>query len=440
MSDVAVTPGRRSQAVTRAFADRQRLRRAALAEMVIFLAGLASFIQFANFTVTALSLICFVLLPAILFVDFRGAEIVPVGLAALAWLGHTASCLVNGASLVAGSTLAPAAFGLYLVGLTVLVGRRVQAIATVLAGIGGGLVLFHLLWGTELTRSGGLLNLWKYGIATGVTVVTLYLLVRLGLRAAVFPVVLAGLAVFSLVENYRSHALICLLTAGLLVAERVLAPRIGRVWQYVVIAACAAVFAVVMPIAARAGLFGSALQDKIVRQDANHLPILFAGRTEMPLSITAISDKPWLGWGSAEQMTPSVYTRAVHLAIRFGFDANTPFAQYWRVPPDYTALHSIVFGSWGEGGLLALSLPVWLLGVSVLLVWRANRFGMWMPLVLYVAIQGIWDLLYSPWTYNLIPIHACIALLFAALHYLPARDSGSGGTPEPSRRSLLRLR
>ena len=35
--------------------------------------------------------------------------------------------------------------------------------------------------------------------------------------------------------------------------------------------------------------------------------------------------------------------------------------------------------------------------------------------MLIVALQGIWDMLYSPWTYNTIAEYACVAILFGIL-------------------------
>jgi hypothetical protein len=48
-------------------------------------------------------------------------------------------------------------------------------------------------------------------------------------------------------------------------------------------------------------------------------------------------------------------------------------------------------------------------------VWRNVEFGRWSALVLTVALQCIWDLLFSPWTYNTIAEYACVALLFCAI-------------------------
>src|SRR5262249_27054546 len=124
------------------------------------------------------------------------------------------------------------------------------------------------------------------------------------------------------------------------------------------------------------------------------------------------------GWGSAMKFTPDLYARAEHLAVRMGFDPESPFDQYWRLPAkDYSAPHSILLGSWAEGGGLALPPPVFLLVACIGVVWNNTRFGRWAPLILTVALQGIWDLIYAPYTYNMIPEYACIALLFCGLYF-----------------------
>jgi hypothetical protein len=88
-------------------------------------------------------------------------------------------------------------------------------------------------------------------------------------------------------------------------------------------------FAHVMPFVARAGLFGPALQRKTIEQEATNLPVLLAGRTEPPMTITAIMQRPLLGWGSAEKMPPDSYAQAEHLAVRMGYAPTFPFDIYW---------------------------------------------------------------------------------------------------------------
>lgn len=403
-------------APVRTLADSQRARRAVLAQVAVLALGATSSLQIANFTVTGLSVVCLLLVPGFLLMKHSGVDLVPLVLAALGWISFLASCAVNGVSVLWPNAIAPAAFSLYLIGLTAITGRAVESVATILAGIATGTVVFFLIHGIELTRTGSFLDLWKYGIAHSVTILILFGLTKARAHPLAFPMVLGLLGLISLGLNFRSHALICLVAAATIFTRQVLGSRIGRGWQFTGIAVFGLVFAYVMPIAARTGMFGPALRRKTFEQDSTNLPQLLAGRTEPPMSISAILERPLLGWGSAKNLTSEVYTEAQHLAIRIGFDPTFPFDLYWRLPPtDYSAMHSILLGSWAEGGVLAALLPLWLLVACIGVVWNNARFGQWAALAVTVALQGIWDLAYAPWTYNMIPEYACIALLFCAV-------------------------
>ena len=398
--------------------EMRQAHRVFLGQVAIFVIGATSAIQLANFTVTALSIVCLVLVPGFLLMSHRGLELLPLALAALGWISFLASGVIHGVSPLWPNAVAPAAFSLYLMGFTVLTGRMVDRIATVLAGVGAGTIGFFLTQGIPLTQTGNFLDLWKYGIAHGVTLVILFGLAKTRVHALVVPTVLALLGVASLGLNFRSHALVCLLASVTLFANRFLGSRIGRGWQFAGVAAFGISLGYVMPIAARAGILGPALQRKTLEVDATHLPLLLAGRTEPPMTLTAIMERPLLGWGSAMNLTPDVYAQAEHLAVRMGYSPTFPFDLYWRLPvSDYSGTHSILLGSWAEGGLLAVLLPAWLLIACAGLVWNHARLGIWAPLGLTVALQGIWDLLYAPWTYNMVPEYACIAMLFCAVHF-----------------------
>jgi hypothetical protein len=405
-------------APVRTLAETQRVHTVFLGQVAVFAIGATSSLQLANFTVTVLSVVCLLLVPGFLLTRHRGVDLVPLVLAALGWISFLASCLVNDVSVLWPNAIAPAAFALYLIGLTVLTGRAIELIATVLAGIAAGTVAFFITQGIELTHTGSFLDFWKYGIAHSVTILILFGLTKMRVPPLVPPAVLALLGLASLGLNFRSHALVCLLASVTLFTSRALGSRIRRGWQFAGIIVFGLVFAYVMPIAARAGLFGPALQRKTFEQDATNLPLLLAGRTEPPMTITAILERPLLGWGSAKNLTPELYTQAEHLAVRMGFDPTFPFDLYWRLPPsDYSAMHSILLGSWAEGGVLAALLPAWLLVACLGVVWNNTRFGVWAPLVVTVALQGIWDLVYAPWLYNMVAEYACIALLFCAVHF-----------------------
>ena len=245
---------------------------------------------------TALSVVCLLLAPVWLLMTHRGVDLVPLVLAALGWISFLASCLVNDVSVLWPNAVAPAAFGLYLMGLTVLTGRAVDSIAAVLAGLAVGTVVFFVTEGIELTHTGRFPDVWKYGIASAVTILILFGLTTLRAPVLALSAALAALGLASLGLNYRAHALVCVLAAATLVINHILGSRLRRGWQFTGLIMVGVAFSYVMPIVARAGLFGSALQRKTVEQDAFDVPLLLAGRTEPPMTITAIlSARSWAG-------------------------------------------------------------------------------------------------------------------------------------------------
>lgn len=406
--------------------ERRRARPVVLGHVAVFVIAAISCIQIANVTVTALAALCLLIVPGWLLMTHRGVELVPLVLAALGWISFLASCLLNDVSVLWPNAVAPAAFGLYLMGLTVLTDGAVDAIAAALAGLAVGTVIFFAVSGIELTNTGSFPDLWKYGIASAVTILMIFGLTMARVPALVQPAALGALGLASLGLNYRAHALVCILASATLFISLLLGSRVRRGWQFVGIIVVGLVFSYVMPVAARAGLFGAALQRKTIDQDAVHVPLLLAGRTEPPMTITAILERPFLGWGSALNLTPDVYTHAQHLAIRMGFSPTFPFDMAWILPAsNYSATHSILLGSWAEGGVLAVLLPAFLVVACLGIVWNFRRLDRWAPLGLTVALQGIWDLMYGPWQFNMIPTFACIALLFSATHFRAPRSESS---------------
>lgn len=403
---------------------RRRLDPVLLGHLAVFAVGATSGLHLMQYAVTGLSVVCLLLIPAYLSMRHRGVDLLPVLLGVVGWISFLISALVNQVSLLWPNILGPAAISLYLIGLTVLTGRRVDLIAWALAGIALGSTYFFLSHGIELTMTGSFLFLWKYGVAPPVTILLLFALVLAKVRWRVQAAVLIALGLSSLALNFRSHALVCLLAGSALLARAVFGERIKRGWQFAGVLGFGLLFGNAMPALARAGIFGPALQTKTLEQDTAHLPILLAGRTEPPMTIQAILEHPLLGWGSALRLTPDFYARAEHLALRWGYEASFPFEGYWRLPPNDYSFHSILLGSWAEGGLLAALLPAWLLLACVGLVWNFTRYGRWAPLVITVGLQTFWDVLYNPWLYNAPAVYACVALLFCAEHFR--------GRPAPS--------
>ena len=94
--------------------EKRRAHSVFLGHAAVFAIGATSSVQVANVTVTALSVVCLLLVPGWLLMTHRGADLVPLVLAALGWISFLASCLVNDVSVLWPNAVAPAAFGLYL--------------------------------------------------------------------------------------------------------------------------------------------------------------------------------------------------------------------------------------------------------------------------------------------------------------------------------------
>jgi hypothetical protein len=88
----------------------------------------------------------------------------------------------------------------------------------------------------------------------------------------------------------------------------------------------------------------------------------------------------------------------------------------WHYTNGDVSLHSVLFEAWAEGGMFAGLLPLGLLAAALAIVFNADRYGQWAALAVVVSVQAAWDLLFSPWSYNILPTYAILAVLFGARH------------------------
>jgi hypothetical protein len=289
-------------------------------------------------------------------------------------------------------------------------GARVDRIVSIVLGVEIGTILFNVVGGYPNTQ-GSFANLWKYGIAAAVTVLALGAVTLHRERLWQPIVVLGSLSVVTLLLNFRSHSVICLATICLLLAKHDKAAR-GRVsGRSLLVGALALVALAYLPTAIVHGDFGRTVQLKTQVQLEDGGPILLAGRVEPPLSITAILERPLGGWGDANHISQHTIDRAGALAGRWGMDYKT-YLPIWIRPDGTVSLHSVALSAWAEGGLLAAVCPLLLIGISLRLAFRYS--GRWSALVTFLALQAVWDLVFSPWNFNEPAILACIVSLWIA--------------------------
>jgi hypothetical protein len=291
-------------------------------------------------------------------------------------------------------------------------GGRVDRIISIVCGVEIGTIIFNTLDGYANTQ-GSFANLWKYGgVGAAVTVLALAA-VNLRREWLWQPIVVLGsLSVLTLFLNFRSHSIICLTTICVLLAKHDKAAR-GRVsirtW---LVGALVLVALAYLPGAFLHGDFGRAVQLKTQQQVQGGGPALLAGRDEPPLSISAIVERPFGGWGDADNISGTTIDRASSLAGHLGMHDYKTYLPVWIRPDGTVSLHSIALSAWAEGGVLAAICPLLIIGISVRLAFAYS--GRWSALVTFLALQAIWDLTFSPWTYNQSAILACIFALSLA--------------------------
>lgn len=380
----------------------------------LFMLGGTSALPLMNFTVTGFSVVCVAIGLAYLLPGPRRRTATPLVFALIGTGAYLASAWVNDTSYLSPDVFAFGSFALYFCGITVLAGD-IERIATVLLGIAFGSVFFYAMIGTFLTSAGSVIDLWKYGVAPSASIAVLYLMATCRMRTSAVVAALLSLAALSLVLNFRSHAVICCAVALLLLLSKYRRGALSLGSRVVTLGAFAVGFTWALEFAAREGLLGGSLREKVLMQSDGSVPMLLAGRTEPPLSLTAIVNRPFLGWGEADNISHEVYVQAQHAAMAVGFDRSFPFEYAWKLSNGSISLHSILLGSWAEAGVLAVLLPLWLLWACYRLVFVADSAGPWTPLMMYLGMQTIWDLLFSPWSYNLPAVFACLACCCVAV-------------------------
>lgn len=319
----------------------------------------------------------------------------------LAW---TVISLTNG--VIPGANVAQFAVVALLLLAYLSTITSLESAATLVGWTSLSMTVYTVAFGAGNTR-GSFEDLWKYGIAFTFTIFTLYLLARTD-SAVAGIIALIILGTFGTVLNYRSFGLVCGIAAAICIAKlgtgRHIALRIATAGGIL------ALLAVLLPQALSSGVFGATVQAKTVAQTEAGGPLLLGGRTEPPLSIAAITERPF-GWGSAQLINADTLNRGSEIARFLGVTEVEQATKIWVRADGYVSLHSMLFVPWVEGGIVA-AIPM-LLFIALFGWAAAVSRGRWTVLVTLVAAQSIWDILFSPWTGERAVALAAAAILAA---------------------------
>ncbi|GAA3400844.1 hypothetical protein [Pseudarthrobacter polychromogenes] len=336
--------------------------------------------------------------------------------------GLLVSAVYNGTALSLTSVSAFLVVGLLVFGFAKST-RDVATATQVIAWLSAASVVTYVLFNPNPLQSATIEGMWKYGIAVHVSVLLLVFTVTRVRRPFWTLAALLGLAAVSLGLGFRSHAIICLGVAVLILAKGWTGKPLRGGGLVVAVAGLGAM-AIWVPELIESGFFGQELRMRSLRQTEGGAPALLGGRTEPPLSIAAIAERPWTGFGNSQAITQDTIGAGMNLANAFGMQNPAAYLPFWIRSGGVVSLHSILFGSWVDGGVLAAVLPILLIGVFALAIWKAQ--GHLAPIVSLVCAQAIWDLVFSPWASNRTSVIAASAVL-AMWAIVEARNSGGPG-------------
>lgn len=213
------------------------------------------------------------------------------------------------------------------------------------------------------------------------------------------PLIVVGL--ISLLLNARSLFGIALLSggyvvlAGLIARRPALAAKITPV-AFALILLSGVVASQIMiagySFLAESGSLGVEAHDKYLSQSTGDLPLILGGRVETLVGIEAIKDSPILGhgsWVNDPHYLNIYFQKLAFYAVPYVGD---PSQTYETIPS-----HSLIIGSWVDGGILGGLFWMWILIMSLKALYGTLKIPQ-LPqsIVALVIVINIWDIPFSP--------------------------------------------
>ncbi len=248
---------------------------------------------------------------------------------------------------------------------------------------------------------------WKIGLAKPIAMLTILLCATMpmptNIRAYFSSAVLAGLGIFDILMDFRSHGSILLLVSMVLLTTAFMRTRPTRMPKmslrpalYLFFAGAVAAFVAFQfySFAALSGwLSENATRKYEVQVQETDAPLIVAGRSEVLVYFEAIFDSILVGHGSwprstyyAEKLAEQRYDRGLT-------------SHQGQPSDDSLPIHSHLFGSWIEAGIVGGLFWANILFLIFRSVLRSSQGQSQMrPLYLYGTLLLAWDILFSPFS------------------------------------------
>ncbi|WP_374977068.1 hypothetical protein ACEYYH_04485 [Microbacterium trichothecenolyticum] len=383
------------------------------------------------------------LIPAALVVPLRRTSPRPRFLSRLIFAALLSAGAIWLSAAVNGTNVATAAIGHALVFAVSLIAYRVtvrdnaEAAQLTFWFYLGYLGYALLLLPDARVYNLGIEGFWKFGVGTPLAIIAVYLVIRAGGKPGAVGVTLLLFGSLSFVVGFRALGLACF-TALFIIAARAAVGRRHGGRTIVVSLVALVVLAWSLQQALVSGVFGQDVAMRTASQTEDSGPAILGGRSEPPLSLAAIRLSPWIGWGSAQAIDNEALSLGVQYAQALGMGEQSNYMGYWVRRDGFVSLHSIFFGNWVEGGVLAAIFPLALIVLFLAAGFLAT--GRWAPLVTLVAVKTAWDVLFSPLSSNRGVQLAVVAIvcLLALVEYRREKADKGAAPPLRSRRSPAR--
>lgn len=241
---------------------------------------------------------------------------------------------------------------------------------------------------------------WKFGFGLPVTIAVILWVTSRPSSRIQNVLVFSALGAVHFAMGFRSMASIVLIVALLLAVQTTHsrlanASRIVR-FRPVVLGVLGATLILwlssIYDRLAQEGAFGYIAQQKAAFQAGGEFGSSLSSRSEFLLSFQSISQSPFWGGGSYSIADSSATDAAATFLNDLGYSEIAS-----RLARGAPAYHSEILGVWAENGILTLlfwfAVAAILVGAIYAVIYQETA----MPqLVVYLAVSGLWDLLFSP--------------------------------------------
>ena len=242
---------------------------------------------------------------------------------------------------------------------------------------------------------------WKFGYGDAVTLLIVIAATFAVLRAKTSTAVtlLLAAAALNLYQGFRSLGGECFLTAVFLMMQQVAYIRreqglrvsfAGAIAGFALLALTGAGFLRTYEHFARSGMLGEAAQEKYQDESSGRYGVLVGGRTEFVIGLEAALNSPIIGHGSwAKDWRYSNRVEAFRQDSGYGAIGQS---DSWLIPT-----HSYLVGAWVCTGILGLPFWLWVFSLPIRALARLYSIAEPLtPLIAFLAISLIWDVLFSP--------------------------------------------